>query len=82
MRGGRSGKGEETTEFEGWEGEGGWSEGEEAKDGEEGLRRRQPRRQGVLVTDPRDARLDPVEKGGPRSPVPHQGEEQLARQRI
>ena len=31
------------------------------------------------MTDPRDARLDPVEKGGPRSPVPHHGEEQLAR---
>ena len=30
----------------------------------------------------RDAQLDPVEKGGPRSPIPPQGEEQLARLRI
>ena len=30
----------------------------------------------------RDARLDLVEKGGPGSPIPHQGEEQLARLRI
>ena len=29
-----------------------------------------------------DARLDLVEKGGPRIPIPHQGEEQLARLRI
>ena len=29
-----------------------------------------------------DARLDLVEKGGPRRPIPHQGEEQPARLRI